>query len=107
MTHRDILDVATRSMRPPWTGPKHTPITRDEIAVLMLALAADGQSLRYKAAYAIMGERCLKILNSLKVQGALDHAGYNDWRITEKGRIAAALAMHKDPDLAAAMVPAP
>lgn len=102
MIARDILHVASPSMRPPWSGPQHKPMTKDEICVLMLALAEDGHPLRYKAVFAIMGERCLNILNNLKRQGAVDHAGYNDWRITEKGRIAAALAMAKDPELAAA-----
>jgi hypothetical protein len=92
---RDILDVATPSMRVEWVG-RTKPMTTDETAALMLALAEDGQPLRYKAVYALMGERCLKVLNSLKDHGALVHAGYNDWRITEKGRIAAALAVHKD-----------
>lgn len=98
-------NVATPSMRPAWTGPRHKPMTRDETAILMLALAEDGQPLRYKTAYAMLGEASWRILRNLADQGALHHAGYNDWRITEKGRIAAALAMHKDPALAAAMEP--
>lgn len=94
---RDILHVATPSMRPHWAG-RTKPMTRDETAALMLALAADGQPLRYRTVQNALGGEPWGILNSLKIQGALRHAGYNDWRITEKGRIAAALAMHKDPE---------
>lgn len=101
---RDILDVATSSMRPRWVG-RTKPMTDDEICVLMLALAEDGQPLRYKTVYGIFRERGLNILNRLKAQGALDHPRYNDWRITERGRIAAALALHKNPALAAALEP--
>lgn len=102
---RDILDVATPSMRPPWRRAPHKPMTRDETVVLMLALAEDGQPLRYRTVRDAIGGEPWNVLNSLKAQGALDHPRYNDWRITEKGRIAAALAMHKDPQLAAAFAP--
>lgn len=77
-------------------------MTNNETLVLMLALTADGV-LRYREVFrAVHGERAWSILNSLKKAGALDHPGYGLWQITEKGRIAAALAMHKDPKLARA-----
>lgn len=107
MIVRDILDVATPSMRPPWRGVPHKPMTRDETLVLMLALAEDGEPLRYRTVQGTLGGEPWRILRGLADQGALRHAGYNDWRITEKGRIAAALAMAKDPELAAAFAPDP
>lgn len=74
----------------------------NETIVLLLALKADGP-LRYADVFkAMRGERAWSILNSLKGQGALDHPAYNHWQITEKGRIAAALAMSKNPRLAEA-----
>lgn len=77
-------------------------MTMNETFVLMLALAA-GDRLRYRDVYAaVRGERAWAILDSLRKAGVLDHPSYDHWRITEKGRIAAALAMHKDSKLAAA-----
>jgi hypothetical protein len=74
-------------------------MTANETFVLMMALA-DGP-LRYRDVYAaVRGERAWAILNSLHKAGALEHPAYNHWQITEKGRIAAALAMHKDAKLA-------
>lgn len=72
----------------------------NETFVLLLALKADGP-LRYREVYAaVHGERAWSILNALHKAGALDHPAYNHWQITEKGRIAAALAMSKDSKLA-------
>lgn len=77
-------------------------MTANQTFVLMLALQADGP-LRYQTVYdAVKGERAWSILNSLKQAGALEHPAYNHWQITEKGRIAAALAMAKDQKLALA-----
>ena len=77
-------------------------MTVNETFVLMLALQADDR-LRYWTVYqACHGERAHGLLVALERQGALEHVRYDHWRITEKGRIAAALAMHKDPKLAEA-----
>jgi hypothetical protein len=73
-----------------------------ETFVLLLALKADGR-LRYRDVYAaVRGERAWSILNGLRKGGALSHPAYDHWEITEKGRIAAALAIHKDRKLAEA-----
>lgn len=76
-------------------------MTVNETFVLMLALIADGR-LRYRDVTQAMprGYEPWRILDSLKNDGALEHLGYDHWQITEKGRIAIALAMHKDPALA-------
>ncbi len=67
-------------------------MTADEITVLRLALT-DGGRLRYRTVYdAMQGERGYYVLNRLERQGAMEHHAYDDWRITEKGRIAIALA---------------
>lgn len=80
-------------------------LTPNETFVLMLALKADGD-LPYDEVYrAVGGERAWHILNSLKKDGALDHPGYNRWRITEKGRIAAALLLAKDEKLESFVFP--
>lgn len=92
MIDRDILDVATPSMRPKWIG-RTKPMTADETAVLLMAVNAD--PLRYRDVYDLYGERAWSLLKALKAQGAIDHPGYNRWQITEKGRIAAALATHQ------------
>jgi hypothetical protein len=92
---RDILHVASPSMRPPWSKPQHKPLHRDEISILLLAARAD-RPLRYRDVVHVLGGEPWSRLNSLKMQGGLDHLGYDRWVITEKGRIAAALAMHKD-----------
>ncbi len=77
-------------------------MTNNETIVLLLALKVDGP-LRYATVYHAMGgERAWSILRRLRHAGALDHPGYNHWQITEKGRIAAALAMAKNSRLAAA-----
>lgn len=102
---RDILDVASPRMRPPWSPQPGKPMTGDETAVLMLALRPSAKL--YKAAFRVFGERAYYVLKSLERQGAIEHVGYNDWRITEKGRIAAALAMAKDPELAAVFAEEP
>lgn len=81
-------------------------MTNNETIVLLLALKADGR-LRYRTVYqAMRGERAWSILSNLRSQGALEHRGYDHWQITEKGRIAAALLMAKNPRLAAAFVEA-
>jgi Mn-dependent DtxR family transcriptional regulator len=74
-------------------------MTENQTTILMLALQNSGR-LHYRAAYDIMGENAWAVLNTLKLAGAVDHPGYDDWRLTERGRIAAALAMHKDRNLA-------
>ena len=74
-------------------------MTPDEATILRAALAVADSGLvrlRYHTVYAIMGERrAYRALKSLRDQGALEHPGYNDWRITEKGRIAIALVNAK------------
>ena len=75
-------------------------MTTNETFVLMLALIAD-QRLRYRTVYkAVHGEQAWSILNKLHKQCAIDHVRYDYWQITEKGRIAIALAMSKDKGLA-------
>lgn len=100
---RDILHVASPKMRPPWVG-RTKPMTRDETLVLVTAALAD-RPLRYRDVVHVLGGEPWSKMKSLRDQGALEHLGYDRWLITEKGRIAAALAMAKDPDLAAAMEP--
>jgi len=98
---RDVLHVASPHMRPPWSG-RSRPLTRDETLILVLAARAD-RPLRYRDVYHVVGGEPWSKLNSLKVEGALTHLGYDRWEITEKGRIAAALALTKDPELAKAV----
>jgi len=76
-------------------------MTVNETFVLMMALQANGR-LRYRDVCAAMPPYAEPwgILNSLRRQGAVEHPRYDHWEITEKGRIAAALALHKDPKLA-------
>lgn len=78
-------------------------MTANETVVLMLALQADPHPLRYSVAYrAVRGERAQALMNTLRKKGALEHPRYDNWYLTEKGRIAAALARAKDPKLVAA-----
>ena len=75
-------------------------MTTNETFVLMLALIANDR-LQYRTVYdAVHGEQAWTILNKLRKQGALEHVRYDHWKITEKGRIAIALAMTKDKRLA-------
>lgn len=46
--------------------------------------------------YAEIGRRMAK---QLAIQGAMERCGVARYRITEKGRIAAALILHQNPDL--------
>lgn len=95
---RDILDVATPSMRPRWVG-RTKPLTADEIAVLRLALQTHGgDDLTWKAVYELLGERrATAALTKLKYAGGIDHTRYGHYAITEKGRIAVALINAKEP----------
>ncbi len=99
--NRDILDVASPHLRPPWSG-RTKPLTDNEARVLALAARAD-RPLRYRDVVHVLGGEPWALLNSLKQQGGLAHLGYDRWEITEKGRIAAALALAKDPELARAV----
>lgn len=91
---RDVLDVATPRLRPAWRG-RTKPLTGTELQILRMAIESD--PLPYQKIYELVGgERAWTLLNGLKKQGALDHPGYNRWRITEKGRIALALAQTQD-----------
>lgn len=74
-------------------------MTISETVVLLMALKVDGP-LRYREVYKVKHESAWAILNSLRNQGALEHPAYDRWQITEKGRIAAALAMAKNRALA-------
>lgn len=77
-------------------------INKNETMILLMALKAD-QRLRWRHAYmALRGEHAWAVLNRLRSAGAIEHVGYDHWRITEKGRIAAALVMSKNPALAQA-----
>lgn len=86
---RDILDVATPSLRPRWVN-RTKPMTADDVEVLRLAL--QHSPLRWGTVFAALGERrATAALKRLKDAGGLDHVAYNHYRITEKGRIAIAL----------------
>lgn len=98
---RDVLHVASPAMRPPWSG-RSRPLTRDETLILVLAATGTGRLL-YRDVCAVIGGEPWGKLNALKNEGALAHHGYNRWEITEKGRLAAALALIKDPELAEAI----
>lgn len=76
-------------------------MTTNETFVLMLALNA-GHRLRYRDVTSAMPGEPWRLLNNLRKQGVLAHLRYDHWQITEKGRLAAAMAMHKDPKLARA-----
>lgn len=98
---RDVLHVASPGMHPPWSGRPRL-LTRDETLILVLAATGTGR-LAYRDVCAVIGGEPWSKLNSLKNAGALAHHRYNHWEITEKGRIAAALALTKDPKLAEAV----
>jgi Mn-dependent DtxR family transcriptional regulator len=92
---RDILDVATPSMRPRWVG-RTKPLTHDEIVVLRLAVQLEGEVM-WRAVHALLGERrATAALSKLKKAGGIDHPRYGRYRITEKGRIAIALVNAKE-----------
>ncbi len=77
-------------------------MNNNETILLLLALKA-GERLRWRHAYqALRGEHAWAVLNSLRNSGAIEHVGYDHWRITEKGRLAAGLAMGKNKALALA-----
>lgn len=91
---RDILHVASPGMRPIWIDRERW-LKPDDIVVLRLALEA-GDWLRWNTVYRALGERrATAALNRLKIGGALNHPGYNRYIITEKGKIALALAIAK------------
>lgn len=95
MTPRDVLHVATPSMAPIWIN-REVLLKPDDVTVLELALAA-GDWLRWNTVYRAVGERrATATLSRLKAHGALQHPGYNRYIITEKGRIALALAKAKE-----------
>lgn len=79
-------------------------MTPDESLTLMMALVADGPLRSRDIARGLYctPTRALRIANSLLATQALSHPRYNHWVITEKGRIACALLMVKDPSLHAA-----
>lgn len=91
---RDILDVATPSMRPLWVG-RTKPLTPDEILILHHCVYGMG-SIAWKDAYARLGERrATAALTKLKHGGGIDHVRYGHYEITEKGRIAFSLVNAK------------
>ncbi len=95
MIQRDVLHVASRGMAPIWIK-RETLLRADDIIVLQLALEA-GDWLRWKTVYRALGEsRASQTLARLKTAGALQHPGYNRYIITEKGRIALAIAKVKE-----------
>lgn len=83
-------------------------LTNDEKLALVLLLRHGPCSTYDMAAHLKCGKRtvyhergyniALELLNGLKVGSAVHH-GYGRWEITEKGRIAAALVMAKEPKL--------
>lgn len=92
---RDILNVATPSMRPRWVG-RTKPMTRDEAGILRLAIRSGGET-TWKAVFSVLGEsRATAALSKLKKAGGLDHPRYGTYQITEKGRIAIALVNAKE-----------
>jgi len=73
-------------------------LTDVETIILMTLLQADG-SASYRdivGAFPRISEPWYAI-NKLRSAGAISHPRYGIWEITEKGRIAAALARAKDP----------
>ena len=61
-------------------------------------LAPEGTSLRYATCY----QRGAEMMKFLAAQGAARKVAAGQWVVTEKGRIAAALAMAREPGLKAA-----
>lgn len=96
------LDMAKYVTEPtiddaPTTPRKPVPLTRDQCRLLATASAVE--SFRYRDACDLLGGEPWHILNTLRLVGAIEHPAYDRWVITEKGRIAVALAMAKDPEL--------
>ena len=79
-------------------------MTADETLTLMMALTARRplESRQIAQGLDTSVEHAYYVANGLKRLGALEKPRYGHWTITEKGRIACALAMHKDPSLVAA-----
>lgn len=76
-------------------------MTQDETITLLMALVAERplQSRDIANGLGCSIEHAYYVANSLRNAGALAKPRYGHWSITEKGRIASALAMHKDPSL--------
>ena len=82
-------------MAPIWINRERL-LRADDITVLELAVQHHDW-LRYRHVYRALGERrATASLARLKTAGALQHPGYNRYIITEKGRIALALAKAKE-----------
>jgi len=79
-------------------------VTDDETLTLMMALTSPGPLTSAELAQGLgcSRERAYYIANRLVHAGALAKPRYGQWAITEKGRIACALAMYKDQALRAA-----
>lgn len=77
------------------------PLTYDETLTLMMALVAERPLESREIARGLDSgvDRAYYVANGLKAAGALEKPRYGQWAITEKGRIACALAMCKLPDL--------
>ena len=89
MIDRDVLWVATPSLRPFWIG-RTKPINASEIWFLRL-IVLEG-TLSWKVAFQNMGEsKASTAINSLQKAGAIRRIRYGLYEITEKGRIAIAL----------------
>ena len=73
----------------------------DETLTLMMALVAERPLETREIAQGIDSSRehAYYVANTLRVSGALEKPRYGHWTITEKGRIACALAMHQDRSL--------
>jgi hypothetical protein len=81
-----------------------TAMTTDETLTLMMALISQtpigSREIAQGLDCSLMSAH--KIACDLKVAGGLQAVRNGVWRISEKGRIACALSMHKDPSLCAA-----
>lgn len=77
-------------------------MTADETLILMMALICDKHPLTTRdivLGLDVRADRAYYVASRLRQQGVLTKPRFGEWAITEKGRIACALAMHKDPSL--------
>lgn len=76
-------------------------MTDDETLTLMMALVSKSPLKSREIAQGLDSDvaHAYYVASGLRRQGALEKPRYGHWTITEKGRIACALAMHKDPSL--------
>jgi len=81
-----------------------TSLTDDETLTLMMALTSSCVLTSKQIAQGLDCDvrKVWQIANRLTEAGALTKPRYGQWAITEKGRIACALALYKDPSLQAA-----